>query len=166
MIRADGLVKVLDFGLALRTDDQDTVDLTTRTHTTAPGSFTGTPSYMAPEFVKGEPAGTPGDVFALGVVLYEMASGRRPFSGLSSASIIASIVSDEPVSLGRLNPDDPGGLRRARDADAAQGAGAAPDGEGGRAAAWPRFAPAISSRRRRLPSLRRRPSDASRSGSS
>jgi predicted ATPase len=107
MIRADGLVKVLDFGLALRTDDQDTVDLSTRTHTTAPGSFTGTPSYMAPEFVKGEPGGTPGDVFALGVVLYEMASGRRPFSGLSSASIMASIVSDEPVSLGRLNPDIP-----------------------------------------------------------
>src|SRR5436190_19331781 len=103
MIRADGFVKVLDFGLAMRTDNQDTVDLTTRTHTTMPSSFTGTPSYLAPESVKGEVSGTAGDVFALGVVLYEMAAGRRPFAGSTAAATLASIVFDEPVSLGRMN---------------------------------------------------------------
>jgi predicted ATPase len=106
MIRADGFVKVLDFGLAFHTGDEDTVDLTTRTHAeadTLPATFTGTPSYMAPESVNGEMAGAAGDIFALGVVLYEMAAGRRPFGGLTSASVVASIVSDEPVPLGRVN---------------------------------------------------------------
>ena len=106
MIRADGFVKVLDFGLAFHTGDEDTVDLTTRTHAeadTLPATFTGTPSYMAPESVNGEMAGAAGDVFALGVVLYEMAAGRRPFGGLTPASVVASIVSDEPVPLGRVN---------------------------------------------------------------
>ena len=106
MIRADGFVKVLDFGLALHTED--TLDLTTRTHSTMlPGTFTGTPSYMSPESVNGDMVGTAGDIFALGVVLYEMAAGRRPFQGLTPASVIASIVADQPLPPGRLNPAIP-----------------------------------------------------------
>ena len=138
MIRADGFVKVLDFGLAFHTGDEETVDLATRTHVEVnalPGTFTGTPSYMAPESVNGEMAGTAGDVFALGVVLYEMAAGRRPFGGLTPASVVASIVSDEPVPLGRVNRGIPRGVRRAGHGDAPEGAGAAAVGEGGRARA-------------------------------
>jgi predicted ATPase len=110
MIRADGVVKMLDFGLAMRTDNEDTVDLSTHTHLTVPSSFTGTPSYLPPESIKGEVAGTAGDVFALGVVLYEMAAGRRPFVGATAAATLASIVTDEPVSLGRMNPAIPAGF--------------------------------------------------------
>ena len=102
MIRADGFVKVLDFGLALRTDD--TLDMTTHTHSNVrPGTFTGTPSYMSPESVNGDVVGTAGDIFALGVVLYEMAAGRRPFQGMTPASVVASIVSDQALPPGRLN---------------------------------------------------------------
>ncbi len=107
MIRADGIVKVLDFGLARRTDD-DTSDLTTHTNLkTLPGSFTGTPAYMAPEAVTGTQSGPAADVFALGVVLYEMAAGRRPFEGPSHAAVIASIMSEQPVPLARVNPGIP-----------------------------------------------------------
>ncbi len=107
MIRADGFVKVLDFGLARRADEELS-DLTTRTNlNTVPGTFSGTPSYMAPESVGGETAGPAIDVFALGVVLYEMAAGRRPFEGQTPAAVVASIVGDQPVPLGRLNPRIP-----------------------------------------------------------
>ena len=106
MIRADGFVKVLEFGLAQHTDD--TMDMTTRTHARmAPATFTGTPSYMSPESVNGDVVGTAGDIFALGVVLYEMAAGRRPFLGMTPAAIVASIVSDQPLPPGRLNPAVP-----------------------------------------------------------
>ena len=110
MIRADGIVKVLDFGLARQTDE-DISDLTTHTNlNSVPGSFTGTPSYMSPESVSGEPAGSAADIFALGVVLYEMAAGRRPFQGASHAAVMASIVGDQPVPLARLNPGIPRAL--------------------------------------------------------
>jgi serine/threonine protein kinase len=100
MIRADGFVKVLDFGLARHTDD--TLDLTTRTHSNMlPGTFTGTPSYMSPESVNGDMVGTAGDVFALGVVLYEMAAGAG--RSVTPASVIASIVSVQPLPPSHLN---------------------------------------------------------------
>jgi predicted ATPase len=107
MIRADGAVKMLDFGLAQRTDE-DMAQLTTQTNINPlPGTFTGTPAYMAPEAVTGHASGPPADIFALGVLLYEMAGGRRPFGGTSHAAVIASIVSDQPVSLARLDPRIP-----------------------------------------------------------
>ena len=110
MVRGDGLVKMLDFGLARRTDE-DVSDLTTHTNmNTLPGTFTGTPSYMAPESVTGDQCGPAADIFALGVVLYEMASGRRPFEALTPAAVIARIISDEPVPLGRVNPAIPRSL--------------------------------------------------------
>src|SRR5204863_2526039 len=59
------------------------------------------------EYAAGGGAGPAADVFALGVVLYEMAAGRRPFTGSTAAGVIASILTDEPVPLARHNPDVP-----------------------------------------------------------
>jgi predicted ATPase len=104
MIRPDGFVKVLDFGVARQTDDAGS-GTTTRTEVrTLPGTFTGTPSYVAPEQIAGGAAGPPADIFSLGIVLYEIAAGRRPFIATSPAATIASILTDEPVPLRRLNP--------------------------------------------------------------
>jgi len=107
MIRGDGYVKVLDFGLAHQTEalTDSAGEQTTRTNfDTAPGTLLGTPSYMAPEQAKGLPSGSPIDVFALGVVLYEMATGRRPFVAATHMAILASIISDQHVPMGRVNP--------------------------------------------------------------
>ena len=107
MVRTDGAVKVLDFGLARRTDE-DTSQLTTQAQVkTLPGSFTGTPAYMSPELVNGYVPGPAADVFSLGVLLYEIAAGRRPFEGASHAAVLASILSVQPVALARVDPGIP-----------------------------------------------------------
>jgi len=107
MVRADGYVKVLDFGLA-RIDDPDVTGATTRTNLdTAPGAVLGTPSYLSPEAARAHPVGPPADIFALGVTLYEMAAGRRPFVAANSVGVIAAILSEEPVPLSRVNPAVP-----------------------------------------------------------
>ena len=106
MIRGDGYVKVLDFGLARVTEIDGTV--TTREATdTSPGVMIGTLAYMAPEQVRGVPAAAPADVFALGVTLYEMAAGQRPFIGPTTTAIMTAIVLDDPVPLSRVNPSVP-----------------------------------------------------------
>ena len=108
MVRDDGYVKVLDFGLADMTDHLETTDQPTYTSPDPPsGSVQGTPSYMAPEQASGRRASAASDVFALGVVLYEMASGRRPFVAPTSLGIIASIISEEAPPLARVNPAVP-----------------------------------------------------------
>jgi predicted ATPase len=107
MIRHDGFVKVLDFGLARRTEQADAQVTTQTARTTLPGTLVGTPAYIAPEQATGAAAGPAADVFALGVVLYEMAAGQRPFTAATSAAVIASILTEEPVPLTRLKPDIP-----------------------------------------------------------
>jgi len=106
MLRGDGFVKVLDFGLArsLAFEGRD------KTHTaveTMTGVLLGTASYMSPERISGEQCGPPADVFALGVMLYEMAAGKRPFAAPTGLGIVASIVSEQPVPLTRHNADIP-----------------------------------------------------------
>jgi tRNA A-37 threonylcarbamoyl transferase component Bud32/tetratricopeptide (TPR) repeat protein len=107
MVRGDGYVKVLDFGLA-RVVDPNWTELTTRSkHGTLPGTLLGTTAYMSPEQARTEPAGPPSDVFALGVVLYEIAAGRRPFVAPTPAGVLAAILTEEPSPLARLNPAVP-----------------------------------------------------------
>lgn len=111
MLDSAGNVKVLDFGLA-RSDaraEGSTSDSTTLTGAalTRLGTAMGTLPYMSPELVRGEPAGPPSDVFSLGIVLYEMGAGRRPFGGGSSAELASSILRDHPPALSSLRHDLP-----------------------------------------------------------
>ena len=118
MLRSDGFVKVLDFGLARSVAFEGSGDTTTHAALeTMPGVVVGTASYMSPERINGVQCGPPADVFALGVMLYEMAAGTRPFVAPSGLGIVTSIVAEQPVPLTRHNADC---LRRPRAAHARQ----------------------------------------------
>jgi tetratricopeptide (TPR) repeat protein len=107
MVRADGYAKVLDFGLA-RVPDIGTPTATTQAGMeTNPGALLGTMAYMSPEQARGAPAGTPSDVFAFGVTLYEMLAGRRPWVAPTMPAVLASILLEDAPPLSRLNPAVP-----------------------------------------------------------
>ena len=111
MVRADGYVKVLDFGLArVLASDQPEQSTTTTDVDTAPGTILGTAAYMSPEQAEGQPLDQASDVFSFGTMLYELATGRRPFSGASSFAVMAAIVSQHPAAPARVNPAVPPAL--------------------------------------------------------
>ncbi len=100
MVRGDGQVKVLDFGLAKLTGSEFLKrgsDEATRAFQTEEGLVMGTLRYMAPEQARGEETDSRTDVFALGVLLYEMLAGSPPFRGPSPADIISSLLVQEPA---------------------------------------------------------------------
>jgi serine/threonine-protein kinase len=101
-----GRVKVLDFGLAKRlAPDEATVATLTAPTLTRPGSRAGTPPYMAPELLRGEPIEARSDLWALGVVLYEMACGERPFKGRTVHELSAAILVEAPRPLPERVPE-------------------------------------------------------------
>jgi len=105
--------KLLDFGLAKlkRSAEQPATPFSELpTALTAQGSFLGTLQYMAPEQLEGQEADARTDVFAFGAVLYEMATGRKAFTGKSHASLIASILSSEPAPVSSVQPLTPPAL--------------------------------------------------------
>jgi len=113
MLTPDGRVKVLDFGLAkLRQESSPDAVTLTSGDATEPGLVVGTVAYMSPEQAEGRPLDPRSDVFALGVLLYEMATGRRPFTGDTSASVISSILRDTPPPLSALRPELPSEVAR------------------------------------------------------
>ena len=107
-------VKVLDFGLAKvgNTSVADArCDADTRSVSlTAEGSVLGTLPYMSPEQVEGREADARSDIFAFGIVLYELIAGARPFAGETSANLVASILKEEPRPLNEVQPETPRGL--------------------------------------------------------
>ena len=104
----DGIyAKLLDFGLAKAVTSALASDLTENTRErelTEPGLIVGTVQYMAPEQIEGKPADARADLFALGLVLFEMLTGRRPFEGNSRASVMAAILEREPPAVSSLQP--------------------------------------------------------------
>jgi serine/threonine protein kinase len=91
MVTPDGTAKIMDFGLAHRGRTPRAADETASWGTGEPGGLSGTPAYMSPELVRGEPAGTASDVFSLALVLYEMASGRQAIQGDNLLDVMRAI---------------------------------------------------------------------------
>jgi len=106
VITPEGRAKVLDFGLAKRFAGEDLTAATTvsQPSLTEPGAVAGTLAYMAPEQLRGRPADARSDIWALGVVLYEMAGGRRPFQGMTGFELSSAILSEAPPPLSPTVP--------------------------------------------------------------
>jgi len=102
MVTRDGIVKVVDFGIARITD-------TSKTQT---GALLGTLAYLSPEQLRGQHADARSDIWALGVVLYELIAYQRPFAGENHAAVLLSILQDEPRSIGQIVPECPAELER------------------------------------------------------
>ena len=113
MVSSEGRVKVLDFGLAKDINVVNAGDATmTSDSRTQVGVVMGTPAYMSPEQTSGRPLDHRTDIFSLGVLLHEMATGRRPFEGTSSAELVSAILRDTPPSVTDMRPDLPSDLAR------------------------------------------------------
>jgi len=118
MVRRDGYIKVLDFGVAKLTEQfpdaeytDDEVPVRDLINTT-PGEVVGTPSYMSPEQVRGLAVDARTDIWSAGVVLYEMIAGHRPFEGPTRSDVIASILLSDPPPLLGYPTDVPAELNR------------------------------------------------------
>lgn len=116
IVRDDGLVKVLDFGLAKLTEQRAETSAsdepTKLQFNTQPGLVMGTVGYMSPEQARGRPIDARSDIFSLGIVMYELFTGKRPFEGEGHLDIISSILRDDPPPIRSLQPALPRQLER------------------------------------------------------
>jgi serine/threonine protein kinase/tetratricopeptide (TPR) repeat protein len=106
LVTAHGECKVLDFGLAMLAEEKPSSELSTVTRPevlTGPGQAVGTVAYMSPEQARGEELDARTDLFSFGAVLYEMATGKLPFSGKTSAVVFKAILDEAPEAPTRLN---------------------------------------------------------------
>jgi len=102
MLRDDGYVKVLDFGIAQLASVDGEPDQDTRL--TRPGMVVGTMRYMSPEQATADEITPASDIFSLGIVLYELATGRHPFESSSDMAVLSSIILRDPPAPSRVNP--------------------------------------------------------------
>ena len=107
MLRADGGLKVVDFGLAKGSGIFDQQLASVEIVTTSPGLILGTPRYMSPEQARGVPLDGRSDVFSLGIILFEMITGRTPFPGATVADTLAAILRHEPRPITDYVKDAP-----------------------------------------------------------
>jgi eukaryotic-like serine/threonine-protein kinase len=110
-VRPDGTVKVLDFGLATALASAAVAEKIQSERQTQPGAVIGTPPYMSPEQVRGEQASRHADIWAFGVLLYELLTGISPFARPTSADTLASVLGAQP-DYGRLPKETPATVRR------------------------------------------------------
>jgi eukaryotic-like serine/threonine-protein kinase len=115
MLRPDGFVKVLDFGLAKLAPSPGEIAGADSTHMvlkTEAGVVVGTAAYMSPEQARGQEVDARTDIWSLGVLLYEMVAGRSPFAAPSGTEVLAAILDRDPLPLARFDPDVPAELQR------------------------------------------------------
>src|SRR5579872_940572 len=110
MLTGEGRIKILDFGLAKETGDRKPDDATV--DQTQVGSIVGTPAYMSPEQVLGRAVDVRTDIFSLGLVLHEMATGRRAFQATTSAELVSAVLRDTPPVVTDVRPELPAELGR------------------------------------------------------
>jgi predicted ATPase/tRNA A-37 threonylcarbamoyl transferase component Bud32 len=112
MIRVDGYVKVLDFGLAKLTEKVTLgeADRTLTQRYSLPGMIMGTVTYMSPEQARGTRVDPRSDIFSLGIVLFEMLTGRPPFRGDTATDVLAEIIQTDPPPPGTINKQVPAEL--------------------------------------------------------
>jgi serine/threonine protein kinase len=103
ILQSSGQIKITDFGIAHIEDTSASVQ-------TQSGEILGTPAYMAPEQVMGQPIDGRSDLFSLGIILYELSSGKRPFGGENLTAIFHSITQTNPPEPAKFNPDIPQNL--------------------------------------------------------
>src|SRR5262249_45975873 len=109
MVRDDGYVKVLDFGLARLVPTGMDGEAATLQYT-QPGTLLGSTRYMSPEQARGESVSYPSDIFSLGMIFYEIATGQHPFATDSILGTLNAITTQVPVVASRLNPEIPPGI--------------------------------------------------------
>ncbi|HSE98298.1 MAG TPA: protein kinase [Blastocatellia bacterium] len=108
IVTPDGVPKILDFGLAriTKNDTGDGDDAKTQSLTRF-GEIMGTPAYMSPEQAEGQRVDHRSDIFSFGVLMYEAITGQRPFKGSSYASVISSLLKEEPEPISEIRPETP-----------------------------------------------------------
>jgi len=117
MIRPDGLVKILDFGIAKLSTKRaeptaEEAATALKQQGTSPGVIIGTANYMSPEQARGKAVNAQSDIFSFGIVLYEMVTGQRAFTGENAVDVIGAILHKEPTPLNQLAPELPHEIER------------------------------------------------------